>query len=174
MKNILEQAFPIQPIEVIKSLLADINGLGQRIVYLDEGVLEIPYRIYNDLPNFSQLNNLSTQDISIIYCLYSRHSDGHIRQEMIKKLIEIEFQDFMIPYVFLLVGEYVVEIINDLYPFIEKNRDVFIRFINNNHELTTITYQRMVSYWNEYYRHNRYKYLNDYPGKKIFNLLYSI
>ena len=42
MKNILEQAFPIQPIEAIKSLLTDINGLGQRIVYLNGDVLEIP------------------------------------------------------------------------------------------------------------------------------------
>ncbi|MFU8926465.1 hypothetical protein, partial [Acinetobacter puyangensis] len=128
----MEQAFPIQPIEAIKSLLNNINGVGQRIVYLNGDILEIPYRVYNDLPNFSQLNNLSTQELSVIYCLYSRHSDGYIRQEMVKKLIEIEFQDFMIPYIFLLVGEYVVEIINDIYPFIEKNRGLFIKFINDN------------------------------------------
>ncbi|KAB1857974.1 hypothetical protein F4W09_04350 [Acinetobacter tandoii] len=173
MKNTLEQAFPIQRIEAIKSLLTDINAVGQRVVCLNGDILEIPYRIYNDLPNFSHLNNLSTQELSIIYCLYSRHSDGYIRQEMVKKLIEIEFQYFMIPYVFLLIGEYVVEIINDIYPLIEKNKDFFIEFMNNNHELTILTYQRMVSYWNEYYRYNRYKYLNDYPGKIIFNLFNS-
>ena len=160
--------------DYIKFLLADIHTLGKRIVCLNGDILEIPYRIYNDVPNFSQLNNLSPQELSIIYCLYSRHFDGYIRQEMIKKLIEIEFQDFMIPYVFLLVGEYVVEIINDIYPFIEKNKEFFIDFINNNHDLTTLTYQRMVSYWNEYYRHSQYKYLNDYSGKRIFNLFNPI
>lgn len=170
MKNILEQAFPIQPIDAIKSLLPDINGVGGRIICLNGDILEIPYRIYNDLPNFSQLNSLSTQEVSIIYCLFSRHTDGYIRQEMVKKLIEIELQDFMIAYVFLLVGEYVVEIINDIYPFIKKNKELFIEFIKNNHDVTILTHQRMVSYWNEYYRHGRYKHLNDYPGKKVFNL----
>ena len=79
MKNTLEQAFPIQRIEAIKSLLTDINAVGQRVVCLNGDILEIPYRIYNDLPNFSHLNNLSTQELSIIYCLYSRHSDGYKR-----------------------------------------------------------------------------------------------
>jgi len=174
MKNILEQAFPVQRIQNIQILLGDIDRLGHRLVCLNGRILEIPYRIYNDLPNFSHFNNLSAQELSIIYCLYSRHSDGYIRQAMVKKLLETEFKDFMIPYVFLLIGEYVVEIINDIYPFIENNREFFTEFIVNNHYLKNITYQRMVSYWNEYYRHGQYKYFDDYPGKRIFNLFDSI
>lgn len=171
MKNILEQAFPFQQIDNIKSLLGNIDGLGERTVYLNGNILEIPYRIYNNLPDFSQMNHLSDQEFAIICCLYSRHWDGYVRQEMIKKLIEMKFQDFMTPYVFLLIGEYVVEIINDIGPFVEKNRDSFIGFINGNHDFKVLTYQRMVSYWNEYYRHSQYKYLYDYPGKKVFNIV---
>ena len=64
-----------------------------------------------------------------------------------------------------------VEIIHDICPFVEKNRDSFVRFINDNHDFKVLTYQRMVSYWNEYYRHSQYKYLHDYPGKRVFNIV---
>ena len=49
MTNILEQAFPVQGIQDIQSLLGDINRQGHRLVCLNGDILEIPYRIYNDL-----------------------------------------------------------------------------------------------------------------------------
>ncbi|WP_179998298.1 hypothetical protein [Acinetobacter sp. YH12239] len=78
--------------------------------------------------------------------------------------------DFVIPYIFLLLGEYVLEIIEDLYLYINANKFVIKKFIQENKKFSYITYQRSVSYWNEYYRLSRYKYLHDYPAKKVFDL----
>ena len=76
------------------------------------------------------------------------------------------------PYAFQLLGEYVVEIINDLDGFIdETNIHLFRRFIAENPGYGTLTRQRVISYWNEYYRMGGNKDIRNYVGSRIFDRL---
>lgn len=177
MINSLENAFPLHCRNDINSIknyfvLDDIDAC--RNITLNQNFLQIPYRIYNKPLTMAQLDSFTCHQQLIINCIFTRHHNGFIRHEVIKNIMQIhpllEEDDFVIPYIFMLLGEYVVEICEDLYPYIKANKSVINKFIQQNKEFCYLTYQRSVSYWNEYYRLSTYKYLRDYPVRKIFDL----
>jgi hypothetical protein len=79
----------------------------------------------------------------------------------------------MIPYILQLAGEYVVEIISEIYNNIEKIDGVLLReFIQDNREFVNLTESRITSYWNEYYRCEYSK--EEYVGFKLIDYIRSL
>lgn len=74
----------------------------------------IPYRIYNEEPETdgSERPLTETQQV-ILHCLYSRHSDGRVRQRHLEK-ITASSEPWVVPFVVQLAGEYVLEILDTI------------------------------------------------------------
>lgn len=121
-------------------------------------VVAIPYRVQNDPISDSSYEALSTTQRTMADCLYSRSSDGHTRQRHLKRIVGIE-QLWVVPFVVVALGDYVVEIVNEvaagLTQLDEPNswQDSQYRlFADHNAELVDLMRQRSTSYWHRYYR----------------------
>jgi hypothetical protein len=152
----------------------NIDGLIHPIeykVYFDGELLTIPYRLYFNEPKLEKEKFLSPKQKEILNCIYLRHHNGFVRQKRLEQLVDTT-HDFVIPYTFQLLGEYVMEILVVLDRHInDKTIDKYIRFIAENKRYWQQTESRMISYWNEYYRRPNFKKLNDYIGKQIVDKL---
>lgn len=132
---------------------------------LNGGLIKIPYRIY--LPDTATMK-LNDQQRTIAHCLFSRSCDGYVRQKHIEALLAADYPDWAIPYIVKVCDEYVVEILEAVYAKISpQNNERLKRFWQENAKLFYISYQRMASYWNEFYRGQRYRF-HQYIGRKLF------
>lgn len=145
----------------------------------DDEVL-IPYRHnLGIVKHASLIMRLMPKDIvltdtqkNIISCFYTRHCDGFIREQNLKRIIHVE-HEWAAPYVIQLIGEYVIEILQFIFENLsENNISIYKKFINENPGYYKLTRQRVISYWDCYYRW-RYKYQKDYVGFKILEILDS-
>jgi hypothetical protein len=151
------------PIDTVSSRTQEIS--------LDGELLLIPYRIYFNEPSKNYEQALSDLQRTILNCLYLRHHSGYIRQRRLNTLISKNHY-FIVPYVFQLLGEYIVEIINDIDSFVDgTNIHLFKRFLSENKGYSALTKDRMISYWNEYYRFGENKNIRNYIGKRIIDRL---
>lgn len=128
----------------------------------------MPHRI-----DFIEDNNLhkytETQRL-ILYCYYTRHHNGFIREKYLKKVIKLN-NNYVIPFVIKLLGEYVIEILNVIYQNLENiDINLYKGFNKKNIAFYELTTQQVVSYWNCYYRW-LYKYRKDYVGFKILDFI---
>ncbi|MFT5286552.1 MAG: hypothetical protein ACI8TQ_002722 [Planctomycetota bacterium] len=133
-------------------------------VNLDGETLHLPERIYN--PAVARAERFGRALPLIPYCLYTRHNDGYVRQRHLIKLLRAE-EPWIVPFVLRLVGEYVVEILEVLH----EHRDVlggeqYAEFTDQNPEFVALTKQRIVSYWDLYYR-ERFPEFSKYPGFSV-------
>ena len=146
-------------------------------VALNGESLKIPDRIYFNEPAPGKREHLTTTQKTILDCLYTRHHNGFVRQRKLEQLMG-KSSDFIIPYTIQLLGEYVLEIIEDLQNHIfSGNSDKYVNFIRENPAYWIKTKCRVTSYWNAYYRHPQYpdyatpKYgsREEYIGQVIVN-----
>ncbi len=83
-------------------------------------------------------------------------------------------EDWVIPYIVKLCDDYVVEIVEAIYERRANLPVALIReFTGNNREFVQRCYQRMVSYWDCYYRHQVPR-LQDYVGYHLFQELLDV
>ena len=125
-----------------------------RTVKVGDSAVKLLYRIYNpvvDSEIFSQ--QLNETQRNMLCCFYTRHCDGYVREHYLYYLFNLD-QDWVAPFVFQLVGEYVIEIIaiinNASEQLLAKNS--YKQFIKDNPEFMALLEQRVISYWNCYYR----------------------
>ncbi len=98
----------------------------------------------------------------------TRHCDGRVRQHHLRNLAQ-PLPLWAVPFVVRLVGEYVLEIIDDIEAnFDESHSTEFAQFLNNNRPFVTLTSQRVTSYWNCYYR-GRFPIRTDYAGFRVLD-----
>lgn len=104
-----------------------------------------------------------------IACLYTRHHDGFVRQRALQRVLASD-ETWTIPFVVQLLGEYVIEICEDIRRYAETDlpqRLEMIRelqtFAADNHGFIVLTRQRATSYWQSYYR-RPHLYRDSYPG----------
>jgi hypothetical protein len=135
-------------------------------ITLNAEKLFIPKRVYFDEP--SGIDDLSNLQKTILNCIYLRHYNGFVRQHSLELLIN-SMDYFVVPYIFQLLGEYVVEILFVLDKHINNETiDSYLRFIAENKQYWQQTESRVGSYWNEYYRTlPKYKKFSNYIGKQI-------
>lgn len=144
------------------------HDTGVFVTMVNNEKLYIPERIY--LIDNDDIGKYSSIQRNILYCYYTRVHNGFIREKYINKVININ-HDWAIPYVIKLLGEYVIEILGIIYKNIENiDKCAYKKFIENNKDFYKLTTQRVISYWDCYYR-NIYKYKKDYVGFKILDFI---
>jgi hypothetical protein len=136
--------------------------------FQDEKFIRFPDRIYYIDISDEVIANLSVRQKMILHCIYSRSCDGFVRQKHIYSLLQMNYEDWAIPYIVKICDEYVVEILEMTYDILkEQDTERIKRFCLENIGPFCKSYNRMISYWNEYYRH-RYKSFHQYIGRKLF------
>jgi hypothetical protein len=142
-------------------------------------VVSIPGRVYygSTLIHTQRLSGLQRE---LIDCLLTRHHNGYVRQSHLERIINSP-NIWIPPFVVQLVGEYVIEILqvidNNLSSF---NTPAYAEFISSNPEFIALTERRVMSYWNEYYRHppwdgHRTVYARDeYVGFRLMQFFKSL
>ena len=131
-------------------------------------VITMPYRIVFEDEFVVDLGALTPTQKTIYHCIMSRDSDGYVREKNIKELIKTDLPEWAIPYVIKICDEYVVEILQTVYDSLSR-RDCskYKEICALNFEYIKRAHTRMISYWNEFYRWDCYRYEN-YIGKKLY------
>ncbi|WP_030573947.1 hypothetical protein [Streptomyces aureocirculatus] len=147
---------PVQPFEV------DVQG----------ETVSIPSRIYSEEPEADRERTLTASQRMILHCLYSRHSDGRVRQRHLERITG-SGEPWAVPFVVQLAGEYVLEILEaigqglpDLAVPGSARRRLYGEFIVRNPAVFARTERRVVSYWSCYYR-SKYEVFDAYPGSSL-------
>lgn len=171
--------FPLDMLQTINKIIEYIPNLtshdvwfsahAERITYsLSEQTISFPYRVYFDEIEEDIFFNMRDIEKLIINCIYSRSFDGYVREKHIRRLLSMEYPKWAIPYIVKICDEYIVEIIQLVYENLkDKNTDDIKNFCGNNYNSFCKSYNRMISYWNEFYRWDCYRYEN-YVGRKLF------
>ena len=144
-----------------------------RCSYLVKGdSISFPYRVYYQDVFEKEVGRFSPIQQLIYHCIFSRHHNGFTRQKHIDAILLLdEIPYWIFPYILKVCDEYVVEILESVYTNLyERNNDDLKIFCHENIELFCLSYARMVSYWNEFYRcrNGSYPY-KTYIGKKLFH-----
>ena len=130
-------------------------------------VLIIPYRIYHD-PSLIRSEGLTSIQAELLACLLTRHHDGFVREQQLKSILASR-NAWVPPFVIQLIGEYVVEIINEIRDGLDQlSPDVYGSFLRQNSDFYQLTRERVVSYWNCYHRDQQRV---DYAGFQVLEAL---
>lgn len=136
--------------------------------FQDNTVIRFPYRTYYIDSSDEVIDDLSLRQKMILHCIYSRSCDGFVRQKHIYSLLQMDYEDWAIPYIVKICDEYVVEILEMTFDILkEQDTERIKRFCLENNVQFCKSYNRMISYWNEYYRY-RYNNFQKYIGRKLF------
>lgn len=141
---------------------------NEEYLLLDGSTVSFPYRIYF-MDDEMIYNELEDGEEKFIYsCIFTRSCDGYVRQRHLRKILTEDYPQWCMPYILKLSSEYVIEIINDIYEYMEiGDNTLFQLFCANNPYMFRYSYSRMASYWNEYYRGCCYKFHN-YVGYRLY------
>ncbi|MER5947989.1 hypothetical protein ABT127_18225 [Streptomyces sp. NPDC001904] len=175
VSNALVAAFPTRLAGDVQSVLAvmpeaRLAPMMPFEVEVQGETVAIPSRIYNEEPSVdSERPPLAGTQKVILHCLYSRHSDGRVRQRHVEQ-IAASGEPWVVPFVVQLAGEYVLEILEAIGRGIPElrvpgsaKRRLYGEFIARNPAFFARTERRVVSYWSCYYRW-KYGAFGTYPG----------
>lgn len=132
--------------------------------------LIIPWRFYAKKVTDDQIVKLSMNQKIILYCIFTRSTNGYIRQEYVEKLLQLEDTPvWVFPFIVKLGGGYVIEILHSINEhFGNVGSDKFEEFINENKAFVHLEYCHMVSYWDCNYRYNGFPKLHGFIGYELF------
>ena len=141
---------------------------NEQFELLDGSMIQFPYRIYF-VDDDELYHRLSAQEERLIYhCIFTRSCDGHIREKHLRAILDVDYPEWCMPYILKLSAEYVVEILDIIYVSLkDKDNLLFQAFCQNNPYIFRYYHNRMISYWNEFYREQCYRY-HDYVGYKLY------
>ena len=143
-------------------------------VKLEQEWIQMPMRGYVPEVASERIEQLTPTQQMMLYCLYTRHHDGHIREHYLRQLLKTHSQDeWILAYIIELASEYVREIVEIIVPAIEQwNPEVKQRFVEGDPAYIKRIEDRMISYWNAYYRSSGERRSEaDYPGFRIIESL---
>ncbi len=141
---------------------------------LEQERIQIPTRLYLLEVDSERIKQLTSTQQTMLFCLYTRHHDGHIRERYLRQLLKTNQQDeWILVYILELASEYVLDIVDIIVPVIEQwNLEVKRRFVSNDPAYMKRIEDRMISYWNAYYRSSGERRSEaDYPGFRIIESL---
>lgn len=145
---------------------ADHRGIE---VTVDKNRVVIPYRIHHE--GSEQDGRSLSRTLSIMYsCLSTRHHNGYVRQRQLERILSVS-EPWVVPFVVQLTGEYVIEMLDTCESHFSMFDPVLYgAFIRDNPKYFQATRDRMISYWDCYYRF-LYKRKPDYVGFRLFDRL---
>ena len=121
-------------------------------VFVQGESVQIPSRIHFIESNVDKIN-LHENFLAMAHCLYTRSTDGYLRHASLKRILHID-ESWSIPFVTILAGEYVIEIIQEMVVALPMlNRSAYTNFLLENRPLVASLRAKATSYWNRYYRH---------------------
>jgi len=132
----------------------------------------IPYRTYYDQARIRRAIAAGGQQGLVALCLGSRHHDGFLRESCARRLLEHD-EPWVVPFLFQLLGEYVVEIVRPIEAAIAADGRKYTTFTRENPAYFLTTERRAISYWDAYYR-VRYPAMQDYPALKALAALRAL
>jgi hypothetical protein len=167
----LKNAFPAflrdDALEVISVLPQPSLDTKTFSVSVGGETMSIPYRIYHD-PALIDATHLTARQRELLNCLLTRHHNGFIRERHLPSIL-CGHDEWIPPFVVQLVGEYVVEILQAVSRNIHQlDPQLYRSFLQANPRYFALTKQRVISYWNCYYRWQRRA---DYAGFQIVEFL---
>ena len=126
--------------------------------------LSAPYRVYYaPVILRSTIARTTGEEQTLALCLGTRHSDGFVREECLRKLVN-KGRPWVAPFIVQLVGEYVIEIVQLIASALPSmSHEIYGAFVRQNRAFMATTRRRVVSYWACYHR-QRYPQLVAYPG----------
>jgi hypothetical protein len=165
----LLRAFPSNVREDVLAVVSvlPVNPHGGRSfkVCVNRETIEIPTRVYHNTASIG-MRKLSGTQRHLLSCILTRHHDGSVRQNHLEQIISCT-HPWVPAYVIQLLGEYVVEIqqliearLKDLEP------SVYRTFFLANPEFLALTEQRVISYWDCFYRTRK---RDDYVGFRVLH-----
>ena len=165
-------AFPSDLTFRAKSLYQILGNTSQAthsgiVVRVGDEDLVIPYRIHHqgDEQGCLQLDGLRRVMYS---CIFTRHHDGHVRQRQLMQILPVP-EPWVVPFVLQLTGEYVIEILDTCEAHLPAlSPELYGAFIRDNPQYFKALQDRMISYWDCYYRH-LYKNRQNYVGFRLFD-----
>ena len=117
-------------------------------------------------------SNTPGQSYIVAECLMSRATDGRLRQSALRAILQAN-EVWAIPFIALLIGDYVVEIVNDIARNLSKlDRGAWADFVRENRPAMRLIRSRTASYWDRHYR-TAYPHRQDYPGLVLLKHLES-
>lgn len=129
--------------------------------------IKLPYRVYLSDKLVFQTDLTARQQL-IYHCIFSRSYDGYVRQKHVEALLDSDTPKWAMPYIIKICDEYVKEILTVVYQKLKaRNCETYKALCQINFEYFKLGHCRMISYWNEYYRYDCYRY-KDYVGKKLY------
>lgn len=171
------RAFPVAMAKSVKSAV-QVLATGQMhpptdtviSVCIAEEILNIPYRVYYAKHSLLKATNASDENGWISLCLGTRHYDGFVREQCLRRLLPID-EMWVAPFVVQLLGEYVIEVSQPIHErFNDGVEAKYINFFKQNPKYCQYLECRAISYWNEYYRYRFAKH-KDYPAFKALAAL---
>ena len=131
-------------------------------------MIAVPYRTYLLDISDVEYENLNQVQKQILCCIYTRSSNGYIREKYLRKLLDMPLEEWAIPFVIKLCDEYVLEILEVIYYKLKERDNTDIQdFCLNNKVSIRKSYARMTSYWNAYYRCYAFNF-KKYIGRRLF------
>ena len=135
---------------------------------LDGLAVEIPDRMYLLDVADTEFEMLSQTQKQILCCIYTRSCNGYIREKYLRKLLDMPFEQWVVPFIVKLCDEYVLEILEVIYDKLKERDNTDIQeFCLQNKVAISKSYSRMISYWNEYYRGHEFNF-KKYIGRNLF------
>jgi hypothetical protein len=140
--------------------IGPVDVAGERV--------EIPSRVYFGEP--ADAARLTECQKKVLACIYTRHHNGFVRQLWLERLLPAE-DPWVVPFVVQLLGEYVIQIVDVLWAHrAELQSASYQRFVAENQQYIMLTRERMISYWDCYYR-RLYPRLSEYVGTRVWVVL---
>ena len=145
----------------------NFKTIGTEAVCLKGEFLELPQRVY-----FGEFNiqNLTLVQEQMLNCLYLCHCNGHLREYYLRKVLEVK-EDFALPFIAKLFGDYVIEIVKVLHSELpDVTRDKLRDFFCANPLYQKRIESRIASYWDLFYR-NAQSDFKKYVGYQLFQTI---
>jgi len=103
-------------------------------------------------------------------CLTTRATDGHLRQRAVLSIISYQ-EAWVAPFVVMLLGEYVIEIVEDIRNALPTlDQSIYANLVRENRQAVQKLRARATSYWDAYHR-QRYPLKRDYPALQALHEL---
>lgn len=139
-------------------------------VWVSGETVLIPQRIH--FAGFGLDAPVRSIEACMAHCLFTRSTNGYERQRALGTILTLN-EPWSIPFVVALIGEYVIEILDDIAAALPLlDRAVVGQFLHENPTFHRLTQARVVSYWDVYYR-ARYR-RQDYVGFALIEALASM
>ena len=145
----------------------DFKTTGAEAVCLKGEFLELPQRVYFGEYNTQSLTLVQEQ---MLNCLYLCHCNGHLREHYLRELLIVK-ENFTLPFIAKLFGDYVIEIVKVLHSELpDVTRDKLRDFFQANPLYKKRIESRIASYWDLFYR-NAYPNFKKYIGYQLFQTI---